>query len=642
MTAQRLDRREFMTLDIDSFEEPDLSNHSETLRVMFESRQLALRLYHQGESHQEIFARTHRTRQQVSIDANRFLARSQNGRINGWNGIIPYVQIQSSNSTQRTDKRPRKGAKFARGELKRLFDRHPAIQVGLENVISGKNPKKNPNGKATGNTTTPQQIHEEFLNLCRAAGVDDSEYPLVTVEKGRKAIRDFRKRFLAKKSRASLRVLYGNEVDRELQNGTGSGPSTPPVTEFFQRVEIDGHELPYKGAIEIPGAHPLRPILKALSSMTVVVVIECGSSSVLGYELRYGKNYSSMDTFRAVRKAIVPWKPMELDPNLGIHYPENGGLPSGLIPELAWALWRDLHWDNFSSHASEFLLTQLPGCVPIQSPVAAPDTHAIVESFNSVLDRFFKGSACSTLGGIPKASKTAERLRMTTQIIEQLMDVVIATYNAGSPRGSNISRIELLRRFASDPRSLIAYVPEHRRASFKIYDFEYVLTIQGSKRRSKNVSIVRPHLYFREADYTSNELKDRFDLIGAKLLIRGDSGDLRTIECWNSDGSYFGSLDVCGSWKHGMHGFETRSMFGKLRHQGKLVAADNPVLQVEMSLRQLALKDSRYAAHLARVMKETGGSSAFPVSTKKECEDIQAPAPEAIIVDEFTDLGTMY
>lgn len=413
-----------MAMDLDSLDEPNLSRLSEAQSMKFELRRLAVRLYHQGESHKEIFAKTHRDRQQVNNDINRFLTTNRHGRLSGWNAIVPNIQIRDADHISAKDKRPRKGARFARGELQRLFNRHPSIQFGLKNVIFG----KTPDGKTTGKKITPQGIQSAFLALCKAAGVSDSEYPFVTVEQGRKAVLDFRKRCLAEDPVASLRALYGNDVYRDLQNGTAGGPNAPAVTRFYQRVEIDGHEIPYKGAIEIPGSHPLRPIVKALSSMTLVTVIECGSTDVLGYSLRFGKNYSSMDTFRAVRKAIEPWEPMELDPDLGIQYPNDGGLPSGLIPELAWALWRDLHWDNFSSHESKFLLTQLQGSVSIQSPVAAPDTHAIVESFNSVLDRYFQSSACGTFQCTLKAEKAAEQLRMTTQIIEQLMDVAIATY----------------------------------------------------------------------------------------------------------------------------------------------------------------------------------------------------------------------
>lgn len=631
MIGNRLSRALFRSIDIQAIPDVDVSLMSSNHRNLVRRRKRSIEMYSYGTSHKEIFRLTGRNRQEVAEDVGRFMTRDRNGTILGWSALIPGRRVRPENPDSARNKKRRKNAIFARGTFTKLLATYPAIKIGLDNLICG----RTPDGKTRDKVIAPGEIHAGFIELCRQAGLTNRDYPLVTEDRGRRALSDYRGRLLAEKPNEVLSALYGKDAERELRTGTGREQAIPRPTRFYQRIEIDGHELPFCGAIELPGANPFRPILKAMSAITLVFVVEWGSACILGHSVRYGKNYSSRDTLRAVRKAILPWRPLELDPRLGIKYPDG----YGQMDEQQWVLWTELHFDNFMAHLSPFLIAQLPASVPIASPRAAPNTHAVVESVNGVIDRMFKDLSCGTAAGRAEAAAEAERLGLTCEIVEQIIDVAVATYNSTPPSGSTYSKIELLQRYVSDPRSLIARIPESVRPRFKLYDFEAVLPVRGTKRKTRSgPGLTRPFIHLHHGDYTSVSLAGRFDLIGQNLIVRGESDDLRFLDCWLEDGSPIDRVHVLGPWALSKHGFETRSAADKLRRQGVCKFGENPVQIVISSLQEIARTDSRAASLLAMVLQESDiRLSATGVSVPD-----QNMVSTSAIVDPFPELGTFY
>lgn len=635
MITGRLSRAQFCAIDLQDYPKIDESQLSLNDRALFRKRKRSIELYSLGKDHDFIFNETGRNRQQVAQDVKRFATTHNSGEILAWSALIPRRRIHPENPDSPRNKKRRKDIIFSRGTFTKLLARYPSIKKELDNTIFG----RSPDGKPSNKLVTPQLIHQQFLNSCRNAGLTDRDYPLVTEDRGRRALSNYRMRCLAAKPEAVFNALYGKQAIAELQNQTGRTPAIARPERIYQRIEIDGHELPFVGVIELPGAHPLRPILKAMSEITLVFVVECGVAAILGYSIKYGKNYGSRDVLRAVRKAIVPSKPLDLDPRLGLKYPENSGLPCNVIDELEWALWLELHFDNCIGHLSPFLLSQLPATVPIASPRAAPDTHAVIESVNKVIDKMFKDVACGTAGGWAAAASEAERIGLTHEIVEQIVDVAVATYNSMPPLGSNYTKIELLRRYARDPRSLIARIPKSLRPRYKLYDFEATLSIRGNKRRTiGGPPLSRPFVHFHHGDYTSEDLARRFDLIGKKVVLRGESDDLRTLDCWLADGSSLGRIEVLGPWRLSKHGFETRSAADKLRRRGFSAMTDNPVLTVITTLQKLAATDSRAASQLANVLQETG----IHLFTNNTIAPSASPGPKSDFTDPFPSLGTIF
>lgn len=595
-------RKFFRAFELDGLDEVITDALSSEDKRTFEARQRSVALCHAGHPYKTITEQTGRSRQQVIADAKRVLTIDENGKKLGWTALIKNKRHDlPENPDSKRNIRRRKGFIFGRGAFSKLLAANPTIKAGLDNLIGG----KNPDGSPRAGTISPREIHDGLLALCREAGLSDTDYPIVTADQGRRALYDYREKILKKHPEIVLRALYGDSVIQELRNAAGRTPSIEYSSRLFEAVEIDGHELPVFGAIQFPSAHPLRPMIAALKHITLVFVVERSLSAILGYSVRYGRSYGASDVLRAIRRAIVPWTPLDLDPRLGLRYLDGAGLPCGVIPGLAFALWRDLHWDNLAAHVSPFLMDQLPACIPISSPRAAPDTHAIVESINAEFDRLFRGTRIDKAS--PDAAESAMALLVTPQVINQIIDVCVANFNVTPPAGSNVPKLEILRHFANDPRSIIVRVPEPLRKRFVLYDFEAVQRICGSKRKTAGQKITRPFINFAGAKYTSEELARRFDLIGKELVLRGTSEDLRVIRVWlKEDGTPLGELNVIGQWQIARHGFETRKLWDKIRRKYKDRESRNPVATVLMHLMNEAKSSSRAALQLATVIQESG------------------------------------
>ncbi|WP_273853662.1 hypothetical protein [Guptibacillus spartinae] len=171
--------------------------------------------------------------------------------------------------------------------------------------------------------------------------------------------------------------------------------------------------------------------------------------------------------------------------------------------------------------------------------------------------------------------KNAIKYQITEQHLEELLDVLIAEYNAAPHGGLNyLSPLETLEQ-RIQKGELIRTMDENMREDFAI------LTIQASRIvRGKFKSGVSPHINYEGVVYRSDVLVKSPDLIGTKLDLLVNTEDLRAVKAFLPDGSELGLLQATGKWFYTKHSLRTRKTINSLRSR-KLIHftnADDPIL----------------------------------------------------------------
>lgn len=90
------------------------------------------------------------------------------------------------------------------------------------------------------------------------------------------------------------------------------------------------HKLDSRMVVMLPSPHGGEEARK-IHRLWVVVLIEVASRAVLGYHLSLGRECSAEDVLRAVKRALTPWRPRELQFSANAYVP-GAGLPSSRSP----------------------------------------------------------------------------------------------------------------------------------------------------------------------------------------------------------------------------------------------------------------------------------------------------------------------
>jgi hypothetical protein len=107
-------------------------------------------------------------------------------------------------------------------------------------------------------------------------------------------------------------------------------------------VECDARKLDARMVVMVPSPHGgLEP--RHVHRLWVVVLIEVASRVVLGYHLSLRRECSAEDVVRAIKCALSPWQPRELQFS-GNAYAPGAGLPSHRSSQYLGRAGRSSAW----------------------------------------------------------------------------------------------------------------------------------------------------------------------------------------------------------------------------------------------------------------------------------------------------------
>ena len=341
----------------------------------------------------------------------------------------------------------------------------------------------------------------------------------------------------------------------------------------FQRVDCDGHRI--DGLFPIWVKHPeIGEVPVELPRLWLLVIKDVFSRAILGYLIVLSLEYAARDVTRCIQRAVAPWKPRSFTIQ-GLKYPERGGFPSGIIPQLAWAAWDEFWFDNAKAHLADLTIDMLIGklrCTPHAGAIDAIERRAMVERFFLTFEENGIHRLASTTGSHPRDPRRdnpeakALKYDMKLEHLEELVEVMPAQYN-GTPHTALGYRtpLEVLEHYLAIGGE-VRYVEEkHRDAATFLYEHD-VRIVRGSLKRSR-----KPYIEYEGAVYRNEVLARSFDLIGTALTLHVDTDDLRCIKAFLPNGTELGMLSAQGPWARTPHSLETRRAIQSRRHRKLIV-----------------------------------------------------------------------
>ena len=202
-----------------------------------------------------------------------------------------------------------------------------------------------------------------------------------------------------------------------------------------------------------------------------------------------------------------------------------------------------------------------------------------------------------------RSTSTAAAVRRlpTMENVCDLVDVLVATHNAGRSTHSAQSRLGHLRNYLCAERTLVVRMPADKRSAVW-FDIETSRPVHGGGKENR-----APYVNFEETRYTNSILQSSPHLVGTTLFILACSHDLRYIEALLPNGESLGLLRPERRWAEVSHSLRTRRAVNSLRRTQVLPGPDDMPLPERLNrhVRQEAIKSKRAAARLARLQYES-------------------------------------
>lgn len=522
----------------------------------FRQRKRALDLYFSGElTVKKILRKTGLSKPEFYRVRNRALSTQEDGKVWGYLACIPghhtkAYERKMSTTTGRA------------GTVTRFFSEFPEL---LELVTAWAIGKKSPDvGVVRGRQIA--RICVGFEKACVEKKISLEDAP------SREAIRRLCTRIRKQHFRRSSRLVRGKAAGDIASSGLG-GEVRKHATVPYQQTQMDGHRLDALITMDILDSDGTRRDLP-LERLWLLAVIDVASRAILGYQISLASNYTSDDVLDCIAHSLEPWTPKDL-PSDKIAYRKDAGLPSGVINGCAWRGFDSLAFDNAMSHTSVWMqerIIRTVGCEINTGRPARALSRAIVERFFRTFEDESLHRWPSTTGSGPSdprrtnPDKEAERLKITLEDLEVIIDLTIANYNATPHKSLNgRTPLEYIRYYNERGLALPRYLPPSITDCLPLYDRQFSRQIAGNVKTGR-----RPYVTFMGAHYRNEGLATLIDRIGEKITLVVNVRDIRRVQAYLSNGTCIGTLIADDPWLRQPHSLRTRRAIMKLVKNGEL------------------------------------------------------------------------
>ncbi|UUZ73940.1 hypothetical protein LP415_13870 [Polaromonas sp. P1(28)-8] len=416
----------------------------------FNRLRAALEAYLNGERIADIET-WHNASSSVLVDClNRCLAAADDGRIQGWRGLIKHLRIKdyervASDITWT-------GKAGLSGCFTKLLLNYPAIAEGLVDFIL-KSPKKRDRIIESG--TAFQGIFQKFLDLCIEAGRLPGQYPLNTESRGSASVRRFAHQVRKARFETGAKLLGGDVGASRTAPGTGM-VSLLTADKPYDMFQLDEHKMDFIGVVLMQT--PKGPQLIPISRLILILVVEVKVQCVVGYHMAIRGEASAEEMVLTMANVVGQWRLRQLVIDY-VKYMPGAGLPSGVIPELEGACAAEMQVDNSMAHWSRAFvdrIRQRTGMSINWGPVGHWVRRQVVERVFGILEKRGFQRLISTTGSHPRDVRKSDpvgaaiRHEIELEEILDLIDVVIANFNAkGTSALGGRSPLDVLRHYVT-------------------------------------------------------------------------------------------------------------------------------------------------------------------------------------------------
>lgn len=491
------------------------------------------------------------------------------------------------------------------GCFRKLLRERPTIEAALTNVLLGIGRRA-----VEPNRLTMRSIVAAFIRICENEGIRNDEYPLSTVEKGRRAIKRWIDEvFIPAHGLRWINRQHGKDAASAAGYERGDGQSTQMAGPYEGWV-IDEVTVDLHARYEIPNATGEWEQLD-LSRFTVIRAIDLNTGTNIGWLQVLARQASGEDISQLLWKCIngSPKRPLRVK---GLAYMDGAGFPASEIPDLRFAMFRIVYLDNALAHLADIVQHILQhtggGVVQLGKP-ATPKERASVESRFAQQARRLLHQLPGTTGSGPhdpvrKAARAPVECRVRADELEDVLEVYIANENILPQAASGYKPpLERLRQQLASKALAPIYLPvDKRRRNFFCKPISVTVRMQLERGR-------RPFINYLGVRYSSEQLQRALSLKGQTMYIRPDVSDLRSVLLFHEDGALYGPLHALGRWSKFPHDVRIRKMWLRAKRVGELgPRADDAPLEVLFShFRANAPRDRNSALKLAYLIEYLRG-----------------------------------
>jgi putative transposase len=587
---------------------------------LFERRRQAVALYLDSTPLKGIEQLHGLNKSEIHRLVKRALKLHPDGRIWGFRAFIPGIHIRPYIRISEKRSKKSRTSGFS-GLLSRLFAQHPEIQDEIikEVLKQGRGPNIS--------RLSLDYIFEIFIKNCRKAEIAQTEYPFTTKWLGYYALHNYIKNIKKNNLSAFVSAQCGQEAANSFKTGT---EFRTPVTRLvpLQSVGFDGHRFDALFMVRIP--HRMGGFIEVIINRPwLLIIIDLVSRAILGWHLSLNPEYTKDDVLECVRKAVQVSEPPVLTiPNL--KFDPEGGMPNWVIPEMRWAVWSEMIYDNGKANLSEWVRSQIKltlGCAIHSGPTYTPEHNAITESVFRIIESKVGHVLPSTTGSNPKdprrnnPEEAARKYNIQFDHLTEIMHVAIAKYN-GDPKRALGYRSPLLqlRHWIDEGEARINRIPTEKRQSLNLLSMKKSVTVRGNIKKGR-----RLYIQLLDERYSSDTLAHLPELKNTEIHIIINTEDLRTVQAFLPNGAELCTLVALGGWRCTKHSLITRKITNALAHKKilKIANSDDPVMVFLDYLRDKAPQNRKAASRYAKVYAEAGAPDCHTPETSTNTEVVK-------------------
>lgn len=582
----------------------------------------AVDLYIDGFPVKAIEEETGINRQNITRFIGKCLVVDEYGNEYGYSALIPYSR-PNSNILEKSG--------TGTGDIHDLADIficYPSIKDLIYGCITGDpafTQEKNIQFKT---------LHRRFLTELRKLGVIDQQYPFTDRTQGYYSLYRYVKK-LKEEIRVQASILNKDPAQKLTSTGVHEVLTLSPVHPYAT-IQIDGHKLDVLYVTErVREDGTIEYVV--CERMWLLVCIDMVSRAILGYYLTSHVNYDRFDVLKCMQRAILPKEKIAFTLP-GLAYPESGGFPDTAFPELEYAIFNQVMMDNALSQISKDVKTAMDsaGIVLNFGSVATPETRGIVERFFRTLEDNGLHMLGNTTGSNANdkkrrqdAEKVAVRNRFTSDVIAEMMEYLICSYNNRPHSGiGNYTPIQFI--FNNCIAAGMFPCIADRETIKAVKSFTYIWDtrmVRGNAEKG-----VRPYIEYENARYSGDVLSGSLKYLGDTVQIRIDPDCINELEVYSETGHYIDTVRARGKWSRSEHSLRVRRQAVKEARNRKGRMNDDfglPIHDLEAGLNERAKKSRSDATKLEVLRKES--------SVKKPSEKAEAPVPESPKVIDFSE-----
>lgn len=538
---------------------------------------------------------------------NRCLTAQHNGTMFGFYALIPGTVIGEYRRTAKIDPDHSAHSKGLAGAFLQLMAQHEDLQKYVEN--------KALHSRTKSPRLIARAIRKDFLHKCAKVRAPN-EYPFNTDDQAIRAL-----------ARYIERVLMRHYGDTIAENFSGESPSEPLTAQPsaagrlrpFEEIEHDGHNGDFFFVIKLRGRHS-EWVYTTPMKLWLLLPLDRGSRALLGYAYRLGStNYPAISVMRSFASIYQKWEPKELTIP-GLEYKDGAGFPSGVVPAGRGVFPDLVCFDNARANKAKLTtrpLTRTLGATVNFGRAGEPIARPFVERLNQTLETL--GFRRLPTGFNPKGPKEERERAMkaacdhaiTPEELEQVLDVILANYNADAHSDLvNRSPNEYLKMWFSKTNSPVRSVEAPESLAKRLLRLELIKFIRGGGDAQR-----APYIQLWWARYSNDVLEKLKTWSGVKCRIVVDiDDDIRFVRAFlrtRGQEMDIGILRAKPPWHLTPHTLAQRQMIQKASRISKIVVPPgSDMVQAFRHLKQREAAERRSAVNDLAKFGRVGKSDA--------------------------------